>query len=206
MLRVINMALEAYEIDPDGDVFVCLQDDAGDDEVTTVTVRCSSKVLSLASPVFKAMLQPAFRAGHRLQQTGSTEVNLEDDDWPAMLIILYALHLQNQHVSSAPSQAQLFEIAVLADKYDLYQALRPWHELWLNRHRSTVLGGARYEQWLFIAWVFRDSDIFKRTTRKLLLETVINGDGEIVTRLRLKLPIGLPDAITGRRGLFQPRI
>jgi hypothetical protein len=192
-----------YEMDPDGDVFVCLQDDTG----ATVTARCSSKVLSLASPVFKALLRPTFLEGSRLQQTGSTEIKLEDDDFGAMILILNVLHMQNQRVPAEPAQDFLFEIAVLVDKYDLCRALRPWHRLWLNKQRETVLvDNCDYEKWLYMAWVFRDSDIFKRTTRKLLLETKTNSDGAIITRFSHTLPIGLPSSITGKRWLLRPRL
>ena len=66
-------------MDPEGDIILVLGD---------VGLQVSSKVLSLASPVFKAMFGPHFAEGQgQASSTKIRRVKLHDDDVEAMKIL-----------------------------------------------------------------------------------------------------------------------
>ncbi|PVH93496.1 hypothetical protein DM02DRAFT_661914, partial [Periconia macrospinosa] len=78
--------------DPKGDVLLQCKDQSSD---TLVTFSVSSKVLQLASPVFRAMFGPQFKEGHQLLQGESMVVKLEEDDAALMGIIFNILHFRD---------------------------------------------------------------------------------------------------------------
>lgn len=95
-------------IDPDGDVIlVC-----GKTEF-----QVSSKVLSLASPVFKACFSPHFAEG---QPTPSkvSRVQLHDDDAESLRFMCAVLHHKCASANSIGLE-RLERLAVVTDKYDV---------------------------------------------------------------------------------------
>lgn len=95
-------------IDPDGDVIlVC-----GKTEF-----QVSSKVLSLASPVFKALFSPHFAEG---QPTSSkvSRVQLRDDDAESLHFMCTVLHHKCASTNSIGLE-RLEMLAVVTDKYDV---------------------------------------------------------------------------------------
>ena len=83
-------------VDSDGDVLL----DCGG--TPTYQIQVSSKVLSLASKVFAAMLGPNFQEGQPLQvettdlkRKRPIEIKLLDDHWEAMLTLCRVLHYRS---------------------------------------------------------------------------------------------------------------
>ncbi|KAF8246100.1 hypothetical protein K440DRAFT_662333 [Wilcoxina mikolae CBS 423.85] len=184
------------ELDHNGDVTIAL---SGPSNKTSVprSVKVSSKCLTLASTVFSAMLRPnsGFLEGNQLERIGHLELTL-DDNPEAMLIILKSLHHRNDMVPKNLDVAMLYDIALIADKYDLYSFLVPWAEVWMSKHRFGFLH-IRYnsaELWLCIAWVFKDVEIFEKTSKQLILETTA-ADEELITREGKTVGEGVPDRI-----------
>lgn len=150
-------------IDPNGDVVLFFTGDSP-------RLLVSSKVLCLASPVFTAMFSRHFREGHSLSSTGSTEISLPDDPPLAMETIAKILHFRHDLVSMSGLD-DLFDVALMADKYDLANSLGPWRQVWLrfaSKHRKGFSGQHLYRE-IFIRYVFRDRPGFLELTKQAIL-------------------------------------
>ncbi|PVH85209.1 hypothetical protein DL98DRAFT_483692, partial [Cadophora sp. DSE1049] len=111
----------------------------------------SSRHMALACTVFKAMLRhEGFKEGHTLSAEGSVQVPLPDDDPRAMQILLDAIQGRNKRVPRKVSLRTLASIAVLADKYQMVEALESFSDLIFR--------------WMEIAWVFGKAEEFKAMT------------------------------------------
>ena len=132
------------DVDPHGDVLLLLGPSKN------VSLRVSSKALTLASPVFAAMFSPRFSEGQPL--SSSTEVRsvpLPEDDPEAMTQICYAIHFYAT-VPRTISMSLLEDIASLCDKYDLTVALAAWSELWL---RDFVIKAEKEDDWVRMMYI-----------------------------------------------------
>ena len=96
-------------------------------------IRAYSLLLKNASPVFKAMLAPSFKEGHQLAQAGSTEIELPEDDAEAVEIAFKTIHGYNDEIPETLSVDQVFQILLMADKYDCRVPLSFALECWLKR-------------------------------------------------------------------------
>ena len=95
-------------IDPRGDaILVC-----GETEF-----QVSTKVLSLASPVFGALFNPRFAEG-QLVPSKPSHIKLCDDDAESMRFMCAVLHHKST-CANAIGLERLERLAVLADKYDV---------------------------------------------------------------------------------------
>ncbi|KAK0108227.1 hypothetical protein ONS95_003046 [Cadophora gregata] len=137
-----------------------------------IDMLVSSRHMALASPVFRAMLRhEGFKEGHTLGAEGSVQVPLPDDDPRAMRILLDVVHGLNRRVPRKVSLKTLASIAVLADKYQMVEALESYSDTWINRLKPklpTEYIKAEDEKlifrWMEIAWVFGKSEEFKAMT------------------------------------------
>ena len=147
------------QIDAAGDLKLLVQH--GED---WVAFQVSSKAMSLASPVWRAMLDP--NGPFKESQSGHNEITLPDDDSKALLILLLAAHLRFQDVPEELSFEHLLEVCVLCDKYDCITLVRPWISRWQARH-IPLARIRRHEEWLFIAWTTGDEATFERIGQRL---------------------------------------
>ncbi|CUS12383.1 unnamed protein product [Tuber aestivum] len=146
-------------IDPYGDLLVLLP-------TAKTKLQISSKVLSTASPVFRSMFSPRFREGAALASaTKLTEIEFPDDSPQALGIIFDVLHFRHDCVSDDYSHDVLYNIALVADKYDLTRALGPWKEVWLKR------GAGDGGRGLFVMYVFGDMEGFREGCRKAVIQS-----------------------------------
>ncbi|GAW27407.1 putative nuclear pore protein [Rosellinia necatrix] len=78
----------------------------------------------------------------------------------------------------------LYEICVIADKYDMVRILRPWAKGWLSYAlRSAEVGTVHplshnYNKLLWVAWVFGDKVGFEKLAKELLLQFYPTRNGE----------------------------
>jgi hypothetical protein len=107
----------SLDIDPDGDVYLCSDQ---------FKLLVSSKVLSVASPVFKKLFGPHFAEGCQVSSTSPGSISLFEDDAVAMLTLCHVLHHQAYKVTTKPSFTFLEKVAVAADKYDCLQGMAQW--------------------------------------------------------------------------------
>ena len=99
---------------------------------TSANLLVSSKVLSLTSPVFAALLGPKFLEGNDIRRGVCPVVELHDDDPAAITLICNILHYRYDSVPTHLEAEQLGQIAILCDKYDCSKPLQLWCEKWLN--------------------------------------------------------------------------
>ncbi|PGH31789.1 hypothetical protein GX50_05455 [[Emmonsia] crescens] len=171
----------------ENDVITCEQE---------VLVRASSRHLILASSVFRAMLQRKFSESNALHKTGSVEIPLPDDDPDAFLILLNIIH---GHMRKVPTELDIVtytQVAVLADKYDVHEAVEIFSNFWFEKLKATI--PQTYTEdipgWICICWVFNRPQEFKHVTRLALRQgrqNIPSGD--------LPIPASIVDAINDQR-------
>ncbi|EPS38519.1 hypothetical protein H072_7728 [Dactylellina haptotyla CBS 200.50] len=135
----------------------------------------SSQILRVVSPVWRRHLDP----DSPFQKIGTELVAgrqhivmaLEDDDPDTLLALLNVLHFSTENIPTASVDfAQLRSFAVLCDKYDCVHVLNPYSKSWLDRWASGVQEPG-YEDWLFIAKVFKDERGVRDLERSLVEES-----------------------------------
>lgn len=174
------MSSEDYTLDPDGDVFLILTDhvkassldnDCPDVENNTdqreIRVRCSSKHLTLASPVFNAMLSRNFKEGAALRSAATLELPLPDDDAGAVLILLSIIHVQTKKVPLEAGLKMLTRIAIIVDKYQLQTAVKLLSAIWMDRLKAKIprRWTKDLQRWILITQVFQCPTAFKFATQ-----------------------------------------
>lgn len=115
------------------------------------------------------MLRPEFKEGKQLASDGALEVPLPDDNVDAMTIICKILHLRHEKVPRRLNTTQLYEVAVLADKYQCNAALGPIAEHWCLELQKEDDDATRITLFLF-AYVMRLSSMFKATGKDIILK------------------------------------
>ena len=96
-------------------------DPSGDVRLTTNThdFVVSSKVMCLASPVWRAMFDPQGPWAKQSSSSGGSIYSLAEDDPDALLILLQIAHLQFSDLPDAlVVYEHLLQLAVLCDKYE----------------------------------------------------------------------------------------
>ncbi len=105
-------------------------------EATSIELQVSSSVLSLASPVFSAMLSGpmseavAFRA---INSPRPFPLTLPEDNGHIFSILARVVHFRADALATLPSTETLLKLASLIDKYDCVPALKAQSEVWLQR-------------------------------------------------------------------------
>ena len=95
-------------IDPEGDVILV----SGETEF-----QVSSKVLSLASPVFKALFSPNFAEGQTIS-SNAIRIRIHDDDAESVRFVCAILHHRSACANGVGLE-RLERLAVITDKYDV---------------------------------------------------------------------------------------
>ena len=160
--------LSLDDADPAGDFLLVLETDE-DGKPTQSSIRVSSKVLSLASPVFAAMLSPRFAEGQALLTSTSPDTpstSLPDDNSEAMIWLCKALHFRKD-LTVDIEFSPLRELAILCDKYDLVGALNPWSHAWFRQWSDTRRVNNHAEM-LWISYALGKEDHFWHTSRSLM--------------------------------------
>ncbi len=130
-------------------------------------IRVSSKILTLVSPVFNAMLNGNFREGQlRLSTDSPPYLDLPEDNPFAMLLMCRVLHYHAKTTNRTIDMVFIADIAKLADKYGCASACQPWFRAqllvrgkgWLKRY-GPVIGYI-----IRAAYDFGDRDVFHLST------------------------------------------
>ncbi|EGR45491.1 uncharacterized protein TRIREDRAFT_111124 [Trichoderma reesei QM6a] len=158
-----NMS-ETVQLDPEGDAVLSIKGSDGDKSYLV-----SSRVLSLASPVFSKMFGPNFKEGQEIRRGDCPRISLEEDDPEAMGLILSILHYKCAQVPLAMEPKELATLAMHADKYYCNEALRPWASQWCSNMKE-VTAPEDHGFMLLAAYMFRSpsfSEIASRAVRQL---------------------------------------
>ena len=144
------------DADPEGDLVLVIGSGG-----TQKSIRASSKVLSLASPVLAAMFSPRrFSEGLALSSLNPPFIYLPEDDPEAVTMFCRLIHFREYHGNQkAPSFNQLLNMALFCDKYDAGLALNPWCELWLQPKPGFEKDG-QYRNMLALAYAFNNQGIY----------------------------------------------
>lgn len=145
-----------------------------DKEQRWMTLVVSSSAMCLASPVWRAMLDPK---GH-FKEAKEREVEFPEDDLDALLIILCIAHLRFRQLPESVTFRGLVNLAVVCDKYDTVAIVRKWLPEWLAPWYEHDLSSG-YEEWLSIAWTTGDFVKFQKLTKHLVLSCDINSAGKL---------------------------
>jgi hypothetical protein len=164
--------------------------EASDSDLPEIRLKVSSKHLTLASAVFKALLRGDFAESGVLDAKLPAEVRLPDDEPPALLLLLYTIHGQPKKVPEKFSLNTLTHIAVLIDKYELHEVTAAATDAWFNQLEQR--GMTEYEncleklyQYLCISWAFRWPNMFDSTAYSAMLCS----EGNIAVKEATGLPI-----------------
>lgn len=152
-------------VDREGDVIFLLEG---------FEIQVSSKVLSLASPVFTAMFGPSFVEGNSRSFPSPSRITLTDDNPIAMANLFKIIHYQTKLLPREPGQSFVEQIAIVADKYDCIEALRPSSHLWLVTLEAEAVALIEDEasssigKLLYSAYTFDCAIAFKKITRSMI--------------------------------------
>lgn len=149
-------------IDPRGDVSL----DVGPPGAKR-SLRVSSSVLSLGSPVFAAMLNSTFMEGTVPTDGSIRTISLQEDNPRAVTTLCNVLHHQSQYVR-VETFKDVDQLALLCDKYDCARALKPWKTLWLQNWHGSENGDDDYWKMLYISYAFDDRSAFYKASLDIL--------------------------------------
>jgi hypothetical protein len=131
------------DISPDGDVILILGEEK-------VRLRVQSQCLRSASKSFGVMFGSDWREGQNLSKASPTEVLLVEDDKDAMWTICCIIHHRNDLVPSHLTAEEIFQIAIMVDKYNLRIALIYASVEWLKPQ----VNASRVDKGLLLAAAF----------------------------------------------------
>ena len=154
-----------YDADPAGDITLLV----GPDQAA---IRVSSKVLSLASPVFAAMFSPKFAEGQALltNKTSSLSpitITLPEDDAEAMMLFCSTVHFRKQATPDV-SLLLLEKLASLCDKYDAARAISSASEVWMSPFKGTEDDERDFPRLLWISYVLGNHRAFWEFSRVMV--------------------------------------
>jgi hypothetical protein len=164
----IDMSQEGaldINVDPNGDVILELSSPDGKKNLLV-----SSRVLSLASPVFRAMFASRFKEGlsnHSIPECPHV-IHLPEDDAEAFTILCNVLHFRVDEIPRQPDLICLQNIANICDKYDCCSALAAQCTVWLYTWIESQSSPVDWKGLLFVAYVLDASDPFSRISWEIL--------------------------------------
>jgi hypothetical protein len=185
-------SIKTVVIDPDGDLHLRVGTERctlfAQVECATVFI-CDSRTVSRASVVWKKMLNGTWKEsrGSNNPAPGGWIVELPEDNPAVMAIILNIIHSRFELLTPFDVQIplpQLYELAVLTDKYDLTRVIRPWANSWLRPLNDQYPPGwiaykrdvpTHLDRQLWIAWELGDEVLLRNT----LIDMVFNLESDM---------------------------
>ncbi|RMZ74423.1 nuclear pore [Pyrenophora seminiperda CCB06] len=176
-------------LDDSGDALLMLGTSAG-----TQPVQVSKAVMTLASPVWKAMFKRHWK------ENEATEIPLPEDDVGTMLIVLRIAHLRFHELLKKKGLTidALLALAVVCDKYDIVPLVRPFLDLydWAQCHLPDTISGERCDPaWFFIAWTFGYRESFTELADFVVKRTGLDENGFLVTDDEPGFPSHMPPGL-----------
>ena len=188
-----QLPAHVIDIDPAGDVIaICfglvkkkIGMEAGAEPCTDVVesecrMRVSSKILSVASAPFKAMLQPGFCEGNFQRSTESPlELNLEDNSFALELLlkiihhhdvstVFFSIPAEDGEIMSDHDYSALYELALLAEKYLCRHVVRYFCGSWITKLALKARHFEQFERLTEVAFRVRNPEKFFEATGYLL--------------------------------------
>jgi len=175
-----SCGVSIVQFDPDGDVILVIP------QKRTVRFQVNSHSLCLASSVFRAMLgiNASFKEGSALRNRNASSppinITLEDDEPKALAVLLRIVHHQYDWIPRTLDVSQLYQVAIVCDKYDMRDVLGLWLDQWIPL--ATQCGGKIVgDQWLYIAYTFGREALFTQLSRDLIITSTVDANGSLLT-------------------------
>ncbi|KAF7895317.1 hypothetical protein EAF00_007131 [Botryotinia globosa] len=166
-------------------------------ELKQVRMLVSSKHMSVASPVFKAMLQAS--SGIELKKTSKVELSLRDEDSKAWNILLDIIHGRFRSVPLNINLPMFTQIALLCDKYQMHEVAYAFTPTWKMSAGHDSVSGEDIPRWIFIAWTFNMKDVLEEITKGLTLNYTGNGIQKLFSMTNLPIPQIIVDELENSR-------
>ncbi|KAG5820172.1 hypothetical protein H9Q74_000717 [Fusarium xylarioides] len=147
--------------------------EAGTPPGDEVHMRVSSRHLTLASRVFRTLIQGLWA------ETSSTslhfgkplrQVTAEDWDAVALAIVLDIIHGRHGHVPRVIDLRLMTHIATIVDFYECHEVAKIFSETWY-KNMSTEFEDEYPRQtllWLSVSWVLPNQEVFDRAAQAIL--------------------------------------
>ncbi|TVY90017.1 hypothetical protein LAWI1_G005080, partial [Lachnellula willkommii] len=145
-----------------GDVRILLTCNDG----TEATALVSSHALSLASPIWKALLHPTV-----------PQLDFRHIAFDALIIILAITHLKFRDVPQRLPYATLLHVATLCNDYDCVDLVTVFLPQWLADEAVESLKPGQ-ENWLFITWVFGRNEVFENLATHMVKSMYLDEHGQ----------------------------
>lgn len=139
--------------------------------------KVSSRHLALSSTDFKAMIDGELTKNPISKPLSLTEVPLYGDDPEALLLLLYAIHGKFSQVRREVDVKLLTQLAILVDKYDLFEVTIFLKDHWLRSVEDTVPTAFNDNvlPWICIAFVFKQ----EKTLQEVSSVAMIGSSGDL---------------------------
>ncbi|CAG8978375.1 hypothetical protein HYALB_00010394, partial [Hymenoscyphus albidus] len=143
-------------------------------EAQIITMLVSSRHLSLASNVFKAMLRQNFQEGNELSLNGTVTINLPEDNPAAFEILMNIIHAKNRSIPKKVTLQMLAELAILVDKYRMHESTGFLADMWIAELEEDIPHKMCEDLmlWMAITYVFRHEEHFEDVTATARYYTV----------------------------------
>ncbi|KAK4464678.1 hypothetical protein QBC42DRAFT_263059 [Cladorrhinum samala] len=147
-----------------------------DPDAGTVRFLVSSRHLTLASPMIKAMLSNS-SGWSEAQKDGAGLYQIEAEGWDetAFTIVLDVLHCRYRKVPQTVELEMLAKIAVVVDYYQVHEAMVLASRTWLGSLKAAELQPTNLNRelclWLTVASVFTEAEMFKSLTRVAMMQS-----------------------------------
>ena len=170
---------QVKELDPDGDVIISCQAPSDDLNLeSNVRFRVSSKILSLMSPVFKALLSSSFKEGTYPRSTETPlDLPLPEDNTNAISALLHIAHMKSSLIDRDSPKDFITEVLdpliVVADKYDCGQVVAAHYGEWLKDCRISKQSTKTLNSLAKVAYMLKLPNHFNPVAEELLLRTDI---------------------------------
>ncbi|KAK6513675.1 hypothetical protein TWF506_008114 [Arthrobotrys conoides] len=172
-------SLTSYNIAGDvADVIATLYtelEDAKDTIVDLAVFNLSSQVLSITSPIFRAMFNPVSGfAESKLNDKNMKEIRFMAPSLEAGIIAMSLLHHRYDHVPETPSVSILSDLATFADYYQVQCIFKRLVASWITTLQPSLTLEMYVAEALWVGIVFQNrhilehhlQDVFNRITKK----------------------------------------
>lgn len=141
-----------------------------------------SRSLARMSPVFQRMLYGKFcESRSSSNRPDPWVVELPEDPPAATEWMLWIVHGSFRRVPAVLKELELLSVLIFVDKYDMTESIRPFIRRWkaslyswpprVSDHDCLAL--------VRIAWELGDSDALDEIAKKLVLDSVVNKEGQL---------------------------
>ncbi|GJC87636.1 hypothetical protein ColLi_10474 [Colletotrichum liriopes] len=159
--------------DPNGDLYFQVGEEV---EAKTKTYFVCSKALARASTVFGKMLYGGFAESRPANTHESWTVELPEDRQEPMELLLHIVHGRFDMVPEQLELTRLYQLLVVAEKYDATRITRPWARGWMEAVKTSMQNPLL----LGVAYELGDSQTFNNMAMKIATECLIDDDEDLV--------------------------